>query len=266
MITSTPLLLLKRKVREMRKKNTDMISSILLQIITAPADSASAAANSVVNTMPTVEPPMQDTLSLFDLLMKGGPMMIPIGILFLMSVYVFIERALTISRTGKADTDFMHNVKDMLSGGNIEGAKTLCKHTKGPQGMMVEKGMHRLGKPIKEIEEAMQGVAQQELYRMEKNTSILSIAGRVAPMIGFIGTIIGVIYIFYEISLSKSVEIDVISKGLYQKMVSSASGLTVGIVAFVFYYIIQMMVDKRVNAMEKTSADFIDMLSEPNKH
>ena len=244
-----------------------MISSILLQIVTPTTtvgDSASKAAAAVTNAMPVI-PPAQDTLSLFELLMKGGPMMIPIGILFLMAVYFFFERLLTISRTGKADENFINNLKDMLSTGNIEGAKTLCKHTQGPQGRIVEKGMSRLGKPIKEIEEAMQGVAQQELYKLEKNLPILSIVGRVAPMVGFIGTIIGVIYIFYEISLSKTVEIDVISKGLYQKMVSSGSGLLVGIVAFVFYYMLQMMVDKRVHAMEKTTMEFMDILQEPNK-
>lgn len=242
-----------------------MLNSILLQIVSAPAvDSVSNAANAVTNAMP-VMPPVQDTLSLFDLLIKGGPMMIPIGILFLMAIYFFFERFLTISRTGKADENFVNNLKDLLSSGNIEAAKTLCKHTKGPQGRIVEKGMSRLGKPIKEIEEAMQGVAQQELYKLEKNLPILSIVGRVAPMVGFIGTIIGVIYIFYEISLSKTVEIDVISKGLYQKMVSSGSGLLVGIVAFVFFYVLQMMVDKRVHAMEKTALDFIDILQEPNK-
>ena len=242
-----------------------MLNSILLQIVTAPADSASAAVNAVANTMPTVAPPTQDSLTLFDLLMKGGPMMIPIGILLLMAIYIFFERFLTITRTAKADSNFINNIKDMLSSGNIDAAKTLCKHTKGPQALMVDKGLSRLGKPLKEIEEAMQGVAQQELYRMEKNVSLLSIVGRVAPMIGFIGTIIGVIYIFYEISLSKTVEIDVISKGLYQKMVSSGSGLTVGILAFMFYYILQIMVDKRVNVMEKTSIEFLDILQEPNK-
>lgn len=242
-----------------------MLNSILLQIVTAPAgDSASKAAAAVTNTLPVMQP-AQDTLSLFELLLKGGPMMIPIAILFLLSIYVFFERLLAVSRTPKADDDFINNIKDMLSSGNIDAAKTLCMHTKGPQAAMVNKGIHRIGKPIKEIEESMQSVAQLELYRMEKNISILSIAGKVAPMIGFIGTIIGVIYIFYEISLSKTVEIDVISKGLYQKMVSSGSGLSVGILAFVFYYIIQMMVDKRVNAMERTSADFLDLLQEPNK-
>ena len=243
-----------------------MLNSILLQIVTSPAgDSASNAVNAVTNAMPVIPQPAETSLSLFDLLIKGGYVMIPIGILFLLTIYFFIERLLTISRTGKTDSNFINNIKDMLSSGNIDAVKTLCKHTKGPQAMMIEKGMHRLGKPIKEIEEAMQGVAQQELYRIEKNLSILSIIGRVAPMMGFIGTIIGVINIFYKISLSKTVEIDVISEGLYQKMISSASGLSIGIFAFICYYVVQIMVDKRVHAMEKTSMEFMDILSEPNK-
>lgn len=241
-----------------------MISSILLQIVSGQ-DSA-ALTNAAHQTMPVMPAqPTQSTLTLFDLLMKGGWVMVPIGILLLLAIYFFIERLLTLSRLGKADSNFIPNIKDMLSGGNIEGARTLCKHTKGPQGRIVEKGMSRLGKPIKEIEESMQAVAQQELYAMEKNLSILSVIGRVAPMMGFIGTIIGVINIFYKISLAKTVEIDVISEGLYQKMISSAAGLTIGIFAFICFYIVQIMVDKRVNAMEKTSVDFLDVLQEPNK-
>ncbi|TAL62758.1 MAG: MotA/TolQ/ExbB proton channel family protein [Bacteroidetes bacterium] len=243
-----------------------MLNSILLQIITSPSgDSASNAANTVANAMLEVAQPVETSLSLYELLMKGGYVMIPIGILLLLAIYIFIERVLSISRTGKADANFMNNIKDMLSSGNIDAAKTLCKHTSGPQAAMVEKGMRHLGKPVKEIEESMQGVAQQELYRLEKNMSILSIVGRVAPMMGFIGTIIGVINIFYKISLSKTVEIDVISEGLYQKMISSACGLSIGIFAFICYYIVQIMVDKRVHGMEKTSVEFMDILSEPNK-
>lgn len=243
-----------------------MLGSILLQIITSAADSTNAAANAVVNAMPTTQAPTAITLSLFDLLMKGAwGVMVPIGIMMLLAVYVFIERLLAILKSGTADSNFINNLKDMLGSGNIEGAKTLCKHTKGPQGRIIEKGMSRLGKPIKEIEEAMQAVAQQELYALEKNLSILSIIGRVSPMMGFIGTIIGVINIFYKIALAKTVEIDVISEGLYQKMISSASGLSIGIFAFICYYILQIMVDKRVHAMEKTSMEFIDLLQEPNK-
>lgn len=242
-----------------------MLSSILLQIVNSPADSVSTAVNAVASALPVITQPKESSLTLFDLLMKGGWVMVPIGVLLLLAIYIFFERFLTISRTPKADDNFIHNIKDMLASGNIDAAKTLCMHTKGPQAAIVGKGIHRLGKPMKEIEEAMQSIAQQEVYRLEKNNSILSIVGRVAPMMGFIGTIIGVINIFYKISLSKTVEIDVISEGLYQKMVSSAAGLTIGIFAFICFYIIQLMVDKRVNAMEKTSADFIDILSEPNK-
>lgn len=240
-----------------------MLNSIFLQIVTSPAGD-SASVNAVTNAMPVMGQPVETSLSLFELLLKGGYVMIPIGILFLLSVYFFIERLLAISRTGKADANFMNNIKDMLSSGNIDAAKTLCKHTPGPQALMVEKGMRHIGKPVKEIEESMQGVAQQELYRLEKNLSILSIVGRVAPMMGFIGTIIGVINIFYKISLSKTVEIDVISEGLYQKMISSASGLSIGIFAFICFYLLQIMVDKRVHVMEKTSMDFMDILQEPN--
>jgi biopolymer transport protein ExbB len=235
-----------------------MFSTILLQIVNSPVDSLSKA----VANMPMVPQPTQASLSLFDLLMKGGWVMVPIAILLFLAIYIFIERLLAISRTPKAEDNFIHNIKDMLASGNIDAAKTLVLHTKGPQAAIVGKGIHRLGKPISEIEEAMQAVAQQELYRLEKNISILSIIGRVAPMMGFIGTIIGVINIFYKISLAKTVEIDVISEGLYQKMISSASGLTIGIFAFVCYYIVQMMVDKRVASMEKTSSDFIDLISD----
>ncbi len=242
-----------------------MLSTIFLQVVSPAHADSGAVVNTVVNSMPVLTEPREASLSMIDLMMKGGYVMIPIGILLLITIYLFIERLLTISRTGKADSNFINNIKDMLSSGNIDAAKTLCKHTKGPQAAIIDKGMHRLGKPIKEIEEAMQGVAQQELYKLEKNVSILSIVGRVAPMMGFIGTIIGVINIFYKISLSKTVEIDVISEGLYQKMVSSAAGLTIGIFAFMCYYIIQIMIDKRVNAMERTSIEFIDILQEPNK-
>lgn len=242
-----------------------MLNSILLQITSPAGDSAANAASTIASSMPVMAQPTETSLSLVELLLKGGYVMYPIGILLLMTIYFFVERLLTVSRTGKADSNFMNNIKDMLSSGNIDAAKTLCKHTPGPQAAMVEKGMRHLGKPVKEIEDAMSGVAQAELYRLEKNMSILSIVGRVSPMMGFIGTIIGVINIFYKISLSKTVEIDVISEGLYQKMISSASGLGIGIFAFICYYVIQIMVDKRVHAMERTSMEFMDILSEPNK-
>lgn len=243
-----------------------MLNSILLQIVSSPAgDTAAKVVNAATPAMPLVQQPKEVSISFFELILKGGPVMIPIGILFLLAIYFFIERFLAVSRSPKADPNFIHNIKDMLSGGNIDAAKTLCMHTKGAQAAMVSKGIQRLGKPIKEIEESMQGVAQMELYRLERNMSVLSIVGKVAPMMGFIGTIYGVITIFYRIAQAGTVEINVVSEGLYQKMVSSAAGLFIGILAFIFYYVVQMMIDKRVNLMERTSVEFLDILQEPNK-
>jgi biopolymer transport protein ExbB len=245
-----------------------MLNSILLQTMTAtPAmvDTANKVAAGITNAMPITEQPKEMSISFFQLMLNGGPVMIPIGILLLLAIYFFIERLLAISRSPKADSAFIHNIKDMLSNGNVDAAKTLCMHTKGIQANMVGKGINRLGRPLKEIEESMQGLAQLELYRLEKNISVLSIVGKVAPMMGFIGTIYGVINIFYRIAQAGTVEINVVSEGLYQKMVSSASGLFTGILAFIFYYVVQMMVDKRVNLMETTSVEFLDILQEPNK-
>ena len=239
-----------------------MFNSVLLQVITTPIDTAKVVTNAV-STLPETQ--KEVSITLYQLLVKGGYVMIPIGILFLIAVYVFIERLLTISRTGKTDSGFMNNIRDMIKNGNIDSAKSLCRNTKGPQARMIEKGISRLGKPIKEIEDAMEDAGKLELYKLEKNVSILSITGRVAPMLGFIGTIIGVINIFYKISLSNSVDIAVISDGLYQKMITSACGLTIGIFAFICFQILNMMVDKIANKMESSSVEFVDLLQEPGK-
>ena len=243
-----------------------MLNAVLLQVVTGAVDTAKVVTNAVTTASTTLPDTTKEvSITLGQLLVKGGYVMIPIGILMLMAVYVFIERFLTISRTGKTDNSFMNNIRDMVKNGNIDSAKALCKNTKGPQARMIEKGISRLGKPIKEIEDAMEDVGKLELYRLEKNLSILSITGRVAPMLGFIGTIIGVINIFYKISLSNSVDIAVISDGLYQKMITSAAGLTIGIFAFICFQILNMMVDKIVNKMETSSVEFMDLLQEPGK-
>jgi biopolymer transport protein ExbB len=147
----------------------------------------------------------------------------------------------------------------------MDAAKALCKNTEAPAARMVEKGISRIGKPMKEIEEAMESVGKLEINRMEKNLSVLSLIGRVAPIFGFIGTIIGVIKIFYDISLTDNISIGVISSGLYVKMITSASGLTIGLIAFIGYYILNTMLDKTINKMETTSMEFIDLLHAPGK-
>lgn len=248
-----------------------MFNSILLQIVSSTV----AATNQVMDTaqnaaaqlaqMPLPVQPKQDTLSLLDLIMKGGIIMIPMGILSILTLYFFFERFMTISKASKLDANFMNNIKDYVHNGNMDAAKALCKSTSAPAARMIEKGVSRIGKPIKEIEEAMEGVGKLEINRLEKHLSVLSLIGRIAPIFGFIGTILGVIKIFYDISLTDNISIGVISGGLYQKMITSASGLAIGLIAFIGYYILNAMLDRTINKMETASVEFIDLLHGPMK-
>lgn len=245
-----------------------MAHSILLQIVNSTAAVANQAvdtANNAAAQLALAAQPKQDTLSLLDLIMKGGIIMIPMGILSILTLYFFFERWMTISKASKLDNNFMNNIKDYVHNGNMDAAKALCKSTPAPTARMIEKGVSRIGKPIKEIEEAMEGVGKLEINRLEKNLSVLSLIGRIAPIFGFIGTIIGVIKIFYDISLTDNISIGVISAGLYQKMITSASGLAIGLVAFIGYYILNAMLDRTINKMETASVEFIDLLHGPSK-
>src|SRR5687768_17123804 len=176
--------------------------------------------------------------------------MIPIGLLSILTIYFFFERFLVISKSSKMDRNFMNHIKDYVHSGNMDAAKALCKNSTAPAAKMVEKGISRIGKPIKEIEEAMESVGKLEVNRLEKNLSVLSLIGRIAPILGFVGTIAGVIKIFYDISLQDNISIGIISTGLYQKMITSASGLIIGLLAFIGYYILNAMLDKTINKME----------------
>ncbi|MBN8702333.1 MAG: MotA/TolQ/ExbB proton channel family protein [Bacteroidetes bacterium] len=227
---------------------------------TTVADTLTQTAQVVVPTAPT-----EDSFQLIELIMKGGPIMIPIGLLSVLTIYILIERFMTIRKASKIDPLFMHNIKDLIHNGNMDAAKATCKATYGPLARMVEKGISRIGKPIKEIEAAMESVGKAEVYKLEKNTSILSIIGKIAPILGFVGTIMGVIVIFYDIGLTGDIAIKTISKGLYQKMITSASGLVVGLLSYISYYIINTMLDKAIQNMELGAAEFIDLLQEPTK-
>jgi biopolymer transport protein ExbB len=249
-----------------------MLNSVLLQIV----NSGAAVANQVIDTaknaaaqvaqMPLpADAPKQASLSLLDLIMKGGMIMVPIGILSVLTIYFFFERFMVISKASKMDKNFMNNIKDYIHNGNMDAAKALCKNTTAPAGRMIEKGITRIGKPIKEIEEAMEGIGKLEINRLEKNLGVLSLIGRIAPIFGFLGTIAGVIKIFYDISLQDSISIGIISTGLYQKMITSASGLVVGLIAFVCYYVLNTMLDKTINKMETASVEFMDLLHGPGK-
>ncbi|MCW3105243.1 MAG: MotA/TolQ/ExbB proton channel [Bacteroidetes bacterium] len=246
-----------------------MFNSILLQLVTNGAAAATQITDTVhaaaTQLTPPTAPPAQDSLSLLDLIVKGGYIMIPMGILSIITIYFFFERLMTISKASKMDANFMNHIKDYIHNGNLDAAKALCKNTTAPAARMIEKGISRIGKPIKEIEESMEAVGKLEINRLERNLSVLSLIGRIAPIFGFIGTIAGVIKIFYDISLTDNISIGVISSGLYQKMITSASGLMIGLIAFIGYYILNAMLDKTINKMETASVQFLDILHGPGK-
>ena len=241
-----------------------MFYSILLQGATNAAAVVNHVADSAKNAVAGIPlpaaTPKQDSLTLWDLILKGGPIMIPMGILSVMTIYFFFERFITIKKASKLENNFMNNIKDYVHNGNMDAAKALCKNSNAPAARMVEKGISRIGKPIKEIEEAMESVGKLEINKLEKNLSVLSLIGRIGPIFGFIGTIAGVIKIFYDISLTDNISIGVISGGLYQKMITSASGLFIGLLAFIGYFILNAMLDKTINKMETASVEFIDMI------
>jgi biopolymer transport protein ExbB len=234
--------------------------SLLLQIQQITADTVNAAQTSALNP---AAPPA--TLSLWDMILKGGPVMIPIALLSVVAIYIFIERYLVIKRASRIDQNFMNNIRDFMHNGNIESARSLCRNTNSPIARLIEKGISRIGRPIKEIEDSIENTGKLEVHKLEKNLGILGIIAGIAPMFGFVGTIIGVIKIFYNISLADNISIGLIAGGLYEKMITSASGLIIGIFAYIGYHYLAILTDKVIFKIESNAVEFIDLLQEPAK-
>lgn len=221
--------------------------------LTTQADSAAATVADAAST----------AISPLDLIMKGGFIMLPIGFLFVLALYIFFERYLYIKRTSKLDNNFLFTIREMLFNGNVSGALAFAKASNFPIARLLEKGINRLGSPIRDIENAIENTAKVEIYNMEKNLGILSAIAAIAPMFGFLGTVTGMIRSFHDISLANDINIGIISSGIYEKMITSATGLIVGIIAHVFYTILMAMIDRNVNKMEVTAIDFMDILYKP---
>lgn len=204
-------------------------------------------------------------LSLFELLTKGGWVMIPLAILALLALIIFFERYLTIRKANRDESQLSMQVKSSIKTGNLDTAIAICKSSNTPLGRMLQKGLLRIGRPIKDIEGAIENVGRLEVSKLETNIGILGVIAGIAPMLGFVGTIIGVITIFHDVSVKGVIEIGTISGGLYVKMISSASGLIIGIIAYILYNILTAMVDKVVLKMETDSIEFIDLLEEPGR-
>src|ERR1700761_1182868 len=200
-----------------------------------------------------------------DMIIKGGWVMVPIGILAVLGLVIFFERYFTIRKASKNESNLMVQVRDSIHSGNLQSAIAICRNSNTPLGRMLQKGLLRIGRPIKDIEGAIENVGKLEVSKLEKNIGILGIVAGIAPMFGFLGTIAGVIKIFYDISKTDNISMGVISGGLYVKMVTSAAGLMVGILAYVGHHTLTMMVDKVILKLETDAIEFIDLLEEPSK-
>ncbi|MCY7291820.1 MAG: MotA/TolQ/ExbB proton channel family protein [Ferruginibacter sp.] len=203
--------------------------------------------------------------SVIGMLSKGGPIMIPLGILFALAVYVFIERLLVIKKANVADENFMSIIRDQISGGNISAARSLAKNKDNPVSRMIDKGIQRIGKPIDAIEKSMENVGKLELYKMEKNITILSVIARIAPLFGFVGTIVGLVILLKEFATISNPSISQIADAMYIKLITSASGLIIGMLAYLGYSYLDTQVNRMANKMENASSEFIDILQEPTR-
>lgn len=224
---------------------------MFLQINVA-ADTTTTAANG------------EEAVSLFDLLLSGGFMMVPIIILSILTIYIFIERILTINRSAKIPQRFMTQVKDRVQSGDINGAQVMCSQYDAPVARMIEKGVSRIGSPLKNIEVSIENAGKIEIFKLEKNLTLLATISGAAPMLGFLGTVIGMIEAFIAIAQEEgSVSPKLLSEGIYTAMITTAAGLFVGIVAYLGYNYLVNRVQKLIHQMEYSSIEFVDLLQEP---
>ena len=222
-------------------------------------------AQEAADTVATTE---EQSVSLIQLLMSGGPGgVIIIGILFVLlfvAVYIYFERIFAIKAASHVDADFMTQIKVNVAKGNIEAAKILCAKTDNPVSRLTEKGISRIGSPLDDINTAIENAGRLEIYKLERNVSVLATVAGAAPMIGFLGTVIGMVLAFHKLATSGGqAEMGLLAEGIYTAMTTTVAGLVVGIIAYIGYNHLVVKTDKVVHQMEATAVDFLDLLNEP---
>lgn len=225
---------------------------------TAATDTTQAAATTAVAQG-------AQTMNVMELLANGGPLMIPLGLLFVLALFFFFERLIAIRKASKIDPNFMYIIRDNILSGNVSAARSMAKNTPNPVARIIDKGLQRIGKPIDAIEKSMENVGILEVYKMERNLSVLTLVYGIAPMFGFLGTIFGMLQLFYNINASGEFTPAQIAGGIYTKMITSASGLIIGLLAYVGHNFLNAQIDKTVNRMEVAKAEFMDILQEPTR-
>ncbi|WP_116124592.1 MotA/TolQ/ExbB proton channel family protein [Lewinella sp. IMCC34183] len=217
-------------------------------------------------TLESTEPAVASE-SLLDVLLESGVLtMIIVGILivlFIIGLYIFSERYITIKAAGADDEGFMERIRREISAGNMANARALCSTTDSPVARMVDKGLQRIGRPLRDIDAAVENVGNLEVFRLEKGLSTLASIAGAAPMIGFFGTVTGMINAFYEMSNAQNITPDVLAGGIYSALLTTAAGLFIGILAFVGYNLLVAQVERVVYQMERSTTEFMDLLQEP---
>lgn len=229
-----------------------------------PADSLATAQNALVE-----DQPVEKTLSIWDLITSGGIggqlIMITLALLLFFALYLYFERLMAINAASKIDTNFMNNIKMNIMNGKIDAAKMLCAQTNSPVARLTEKGISRIGKPLEDINTAIENAGKLEIYKLEKNVSMLATISGAGPMIGFLGTVIGMILAFHKMaSGGGQIEVGALAEGIYTAMTTTVAGLVVGIIAFMGYNHLVVKTDKVVHQMEANATDFLDLLNEPS--
>jgi biopolymer transport protein ExbB len=227
----------------------------LLQIVDTVNKTLNATTNAVAG----------ESLSLMDLIRMGGWVMVPLGILLLLTVYFFAERLIAIRNASRIDNNFMNIIRDHIVSGNVTAARSFAKNTNNPVARIIDKGIQRIGKPIDNIHESMDNVGQLEMYRLERNMVFLSVISKAAPIFGFIGTLVGLMQVLSQIHNANEVAIGSVAQGIYTKLITSISGLLIGLIAYFGHSYLNSQIDKTANRMEAAASDFLDVLQEPTR-
>ncbi|AKP53568.1 MotA/TolQ/ExbB proton channel family protein [Cyclobacterium amurskyense] len=216
-----------------------------------------------VDSLALMEGAGTNDIGLLDLMIKGGYMMIPLYLLFILAIFIFIERMITLKKASKTPKGMIDQVKMMVQSGNIEQAKMVCQGEETPVAHMISKGLERIGSPLKNIEVAIENVGKIEIYKLEKNLSLMATVSGAAPMIGFLGTVAGMIRAFIGVAQEEGmVSPKLLSTGIYEAMITTATGLVVGIIAYLGYNYLVTRVSKLIHNMEYTTIEFIDLLQD----
>ena len=227
-------------------------------------DTLSATADSLTPVMQEQAAQMVQELSVWDLTMRGGFIMIPLAILSIISIYIFVERCIAISRARKEDSSFMQRIRDYIHDGEIESARNLCHRTDTPYSRLILKGISRIGRPMNDVLVAIENTGNIEIANLEKGLSWLATTAAGGPMIGFLGTVIGMVDAFYNLaSAGTSANIAVLADGIYAALVTTVAGLIVGIIALFAYNYLVARINKVMNNLEAKTMEFMDLLNQP---